>query len=116
MVACDEHVLRIDIRTIIAWTDKRRSRNAEVDFLRARIPQNLDNSRARGSPDNGVVYEDDPLAIDYALDRVLFDAHEILSRFLSGSNKRPSDVFILDQANSIGNSRCLRIAHSRIET
>ena len=65
MMTCDQVLFGVNIRTIIAGMQKRRRRNSHMDLFRSCITQELYNTSAGRTSDNGIVYQYDPFSIYY---------------------------------------------------
>ena len=66
-----------------------------MDFLRAGLPHELDETCAGGSTYDRVIDQDDTLALDFRADRVQLDLDEILTLRLSWCDEGSSDVLVL---------------------
>ena len=101
MVAGDQIVLTVDIGSIVAWIQERRCGYTHVDLLRASLPHELDETCTGGSTYDGVIDQDDTLALDFRTDRVQLDLYEVLTLRLSRCDEGSSDVLVLDEADTI---------------
>ena len=112
----DEIILTVDIGSIVAWVQEWRCGYAHVDFLRAGLPHELDETCAGGSTYDGVIDQDDTLALDFGADRVQLDLDEVLTLGLSRCDEGSSDVLVLDEADTIRDTGLPAVADRCIET
>ena len=115
MVAGDQIVLTVDIGSIVAWVQEWRCGYTHVDFLRAGLPHELDETCAGGSTYDRVIDQDDTLALDFGADRVQLDLDEILTLRLSWCDEGSSDVLILDETDTIRDTGLPAVADRGIE-
>ncbi len=87
-----------------------------MDFLCTGIPQQLDDAGGGGAAHDGVIHQHDPLAPDGAGHDVQLDADAVLALLLAALDKGAADVFILDEADAVGDAALLRVAERRIQT
>ena len=90
------HVDAVDVRV----TD-RGCRRREIHFSRARVPCHFDNLLGCGSANNGIVYEQDVLASKFEVNGIEFAPDRAATHFLTGHDKSPADIAILDKAFAI---------------
>ena len=76
-----------------------------MDFFSPGFSEQLDDSGAGSSPDDGVVHEDHSFSPDGVCYHVEFDANLVLTRFLTRCNKGSADVFVFDESDAIWNAR-----------
>ena len=115
MVAGDQIVLTVDIGSIVAWVQEWRCGYTHVDFLRAGLPYELDETCAGGSTYDGVIDQNDTLALDFGADRVQLDLDEILTLGLSRCDEGSSDVLVFDEADTIRDTGLPAVADRGIE-
>ncbi len=87
-----------------------------MDFLCTGIPQQLDDAGGGGAAHDGVIHQHHPLALDGAGHHVQLDAHAVFALLLAALNEGAADVFILDEADAVGDAALLRVAERRIQT
>ena len=71
--------------------------DAHVHFARARIAQELHDSRRRRTADDRVVDDDDAPVLEILDDRIEFQLDAAVAHRLIRTDERPPDVAILDQ-------------------
>ena len=86
-----------------------------MDFLRSGVPQQLDDAGGGGAAHDGVIHQHHPLALDGAGHDVQLDADAVLALLLAALNEGAADVFILDEADAVGDAALLRVAEGRIK-
>ena len=91
------------------WRDRRRA-DAHVHFLRAGLAQHLDDLRRGGAAHDGVVDDDDALALDHLLQRVELQVDALVAHALVGLDERAADVAVLDEALGVGDAGLVRVA------
>ena len=97
MVAGNEVVPGINIRSVVAGVAERGRGNAHVDFPGACLPEQSHDLPAGSAPDNGVVNQDDPLPLHLIPDGAELDFYLADPLTLTGGNEGSSDVFILNE-------------------
>ena len=115
MVTGDQIFLAVDIGSIVAWVQEWRCGYTHVDFLRAGLPHELDETCTGGSTYDGVIDQDDTLALDFGADRVQLDLDEILTLGLSRCDEGSTDVLVLDKADTIRDTGLPAVADRGIE-
>ena len=89
-----------------------------MHLLGAGTPDHLHDLPGRRPPDNGIVDDDHPLALDDVAHRVELDFHTEVPNRLLGFNESPSHVVIAHQAEFEPDPRFLGIpqggGHSRV--
>ena len=72
-----------------------------MDFLGASLTKEVNDLAAGGSAEDGVIDEDDPLALNGVGYRIELDLNGIKPSILARRDKCPSDVLILDKADAV---------------
>ena len=88
------------IHAIKAGRNRRRTGDAHVDFLRAGAANHADNLAAGGAADDGIVDQDDALALKQAAHRIQLQLHAEIAHALAGLDKSASHIVIADQAEA----------------
>src|SRR5699024_5994985 len=68
-----------------------------------------------GAPDDGVVDQDHPLVPHRAGDDVQLDAHAVFPLLLVALDEGAADVFVLDEADAVGDAAGLGVAQSGVQ-
>ena len=84
-----------------------------MDFGRPRLAQHSDQCALRVPPDDRIVDDDEPLAVDYLAHRVELEADPALARQLGRLDEGAPDVGVLDQSLPVGYARGLGVADGR---
>ena len=104
VVRGDEVIGRVDVRAVVARMEKRRCGDAQVDFFRARLADEVSDALARRAAHDGVVDEHDPFSVDGFGDGVELDAHLVDAVFLPGRDEGAADVLVLDEPDAVGDA------------
>ena len=104
MVRGDEVIGRVDIRAVIAGMEERRCGDAQVNFLRSRLADEVCDALARRAAHDGVVDEYNPFPVDGFGDGVELDAHLVDAVFLPGRDEGAADVLVLDEPDAVGDA------------
>ena len=93
-----------------------RTGNTHVYLLGARLAEHLhDTARGRTAHD-GVVHDDQPLALDDAAHRREFHPYPLLPQLLRGLDEGTPHVFVLDKPHLVGNAARLAVTDGGTET
>ena len=84
-----------------------------MHFGGAGLLQKLDDAAGSGATHDGVIDDDDALALDHATYGGQFHAHALLAQFLRGLNEGASHVLVLDQTHLVGQPSRFRVAGGR---
>ena len=71
--------------------------DTHVDFFGTSGSKKLDDEAGRRCPNDGIIDEDNPLAIDYFGKRIELQSYTKLTQLLIGLDKRSPNISILDQ-------------------
>lgn len=113
--AGDQIVPGVNVRTVVAGVAEGRCRDAHMDFLRPCLPDQVYNLTAGGAPDDGVIDEDNPLALYRLLDGIQLDLHLIHSLPLPRGDEGSTDILVFDKADAVRNPGFLRIAQGGVQ-
>ena len=105
MVTCNQALPGINIRSVIAWMEKRRCCDPHMDLFGTGIPQQPDDPSAGGAAHDGIIDQDHYFALHGFADRREFDPDLVRPRVRR--DEGTPDVFVLDQADSIWDPRSL---------
>ena len=83
-------------------------------FLDPQLPQGLDPGADRGAPDDGVLDDDDLLALEQFPHRVELDPDPEIPHGLGGLDEGPAHVMVPDHPHLEGNPRFLGIPDGRV--
>ena len=114
--AGDQIVPGINIRTVVAGVAEGRRGNAHMDFPGSCLPDQVYNLTAGGAPDDGVIDEDNPLALYRLLDGIQLDLHLIHSLPLPRGDEGSADILVFDKANAVGNTALPGVAQGGVQT
>ena len=116
VVAGDEIVPRVDVRSVVARVHEARSRDAHVDLLCACVPEKADYPCTGSSSYDGVVYQHDALVFDYVDYRVQFDLDLVGAALLAGGYESSSDVLVFDETDLVRYAGLPCVADRRVES
>ena len=87
-----------------------------MDLFRSCITQELYNTLAGRTSDNGIVYQYDPFSIYYFPDRTQLNPDLIKTFVLLRRNERSADIFVFYQSDPVRNSGFPRVSQRRIQS
>ena len=111
----DQQLLVRNVGAEIAGIFEGRGRHAEVDLRCTGVPQQLDDAGRGGAAHDGVIHQHDPLALDGAGYDVQLDAHTVLALLLAALDEGAANVFVLDEADAVGDAALLGVAEGGVE-
>ena len=114
MLAGDQMLPGINIRSVIAGVHKWRRRYPYVYLNRPGIPEQPDNTSDGIASDNGIIHEDNAFPSDTFLHSGKLDPDTVKSRILSRRNERSANILVFDQTDSIWDTRFLTESKRRI--
>ena len=85
-----------------------------MDLFGAGLPEHFDDPSTGGSSDNGVIYHDDPFALEDRADGIQLDAHLVHAGLLPRVDEGTANILVLDETNAIGYSRHAGISDGSI--
>ena len=86
-----------------------------MDFRGSCLAQKLYNPCAGCSADYRIVNHNNTLASDRVRNGIELDSDLVLAVLLAGSDERPSDIFVFDEADAVGDSGLLGIADGGVK-
>src|SRR5215211_7141944 len=112
-IRAHELIRTIHIDAVVAGAFDRGRRYPEVDLGRAGLEEQLDQLAARVATHDGVVHDDDPVALDHARQRVEFEPDAELAHAVGRLDKSPPHVAVLYEAFRVRDAAPLRVADRR---
>ena len=116
LVSADELRLHVGIDAVEARPDDLGRVDADVNLLGAGVAQHLDELHHGGAANDGVVDDDQALALDIVAQWIELHAHAHGTQLLRGLDKRTAHIAILDEALAKGNAALARITLRRRQT
>src|SRR5439155_18197819 len=88
------------VHAVVAGGNRRRATDAHVDFFRADFADHADDFAAGSATDDGVVDENNALALDQAPDGIELELHPKITDGLRRFDEGASDVVVANQAHA----------------
>ena len=115
-LACNEILFGVYIRSEVTGVQKRRRRDTDVHLFSACFAEKPHDTGTSSAADYRIVYHYDTLALNALTDCVQLYLYSVLALILVGLNEASSDVFILDEADTVGYAAGICIAQSRVKS
>src|ERR687898_3236821 len=113
VVRPDKLLLGVHVYAVVAGTRDRRRGDPEVDFRRPGLEEKPDQLSARVPPHDGVVYDDDALALYHRGERVKLEPETELAHPIRRLDKGPAYVAVLYEPLGVGYAASLRVPDRR---